>query len=643
MLMNRLDLATTGEEIKLPQPLYLPQQLERQAAACPDAQAVTCGGTCIDYRELNSRVNRLAHFLRSLGAGPNVPIAVSIPRSLEAVIAVLAVVKSGSAYVPLDPSYPAARLRLMAEESRVPLVLVRSVNEAAPAIPGGPRILALDTAAGAIAACSSANPPVTAGPDDLIYIIFTSGSTGTPKGAGVLHRGFANLLSWFCGAFSLGPDDRTLLISSLSFDLTQKNLFAPLLTGGHLIVHSDPTYNPTAISRAIAAHRVTTVNCTPSVFYPLVEGRAREAATELATLRWVFLGGEPILTARLRGWTGRPGFQTTIVNTYGPTECSDIVASYRLTAGDLAGAGPVPIGRAIANTRLEILDANLQPATEGQPGELCVSGQGVGSGYVNDAALTASRFLPGPDGRFYRTGDVVRRRPDGEIEFLGRTDHQVKVRGFRIELPEIEAALRSHPGVKDGVVVVRPDGETLVAYIVAHPDAGTNWQAIRSFLAARLPEYMVPSQAVMLAALPLTPNGKVDRGSLPALAPAPPPPGAAAPPALGPGGLGQTLTALFAEVLHLESVHPEENFFEIGGSSLLAGQLHTRLTQTLGRELPPTLLFESPSVRDLTRRLEAGPAPSAATAVSRDRAARQREALARMHDRRPAPKPEAGR
>jgi amino acid adenylation domain-containing protein/FkbM family methyltransferase len=408
--------------------------------------------------------------------GPEARVGICLERSPEMVLAVLGVLKAGAGYVPIDPEYPAERRQFLIEDSAC-AVLLTSRKLAGSFSSLSTRSVAMDESEEWLAVESADNLPERPLPGSLAYVIYTSGSTGRPKGAGVSHANFANLLDWFIREFEFAASDRVLLISSFSFDLTQKNLFAPLMTGGRICLAPAGYFDIDEICDRVQARGITSINCTPSAFYPLVDEFNRRQYPKLTSLRRVFLGGEPILTPRLRAWLRSPDCHAEIVNTYGPTECADICAYYRLTDADRESDAAPPIGKPIPNARLAIVDRRLQLLPAGVPGELSVDGGGVGRGYLLKPALTGERFVPTifpghPGQRMYLTGDLARYRADGNIEYLGRIDQQVKIRGHRIELPEIEAALQTHPAVSGAVVAAleRSNERKLVAYIV--PDGG---------------------------------------------------------------------------------------------------------------------------------------------------------------------------
>ncbi|MCP5425322.1 MAG: amino acid adenylation domain-containing protein [Gammaproteobacteria bacterium] len=591
---RRLLETSADRVVSFPHCAAVHRLFEAQVRRNPTAWAVHDGRQAVDYRTLNDRANRIARRLRTAGVGPGARVGVCLERSVEMVAGLLAVLKSGAAYLPLDPAYPPARLADMA--AGLPMAALLSQADLADALPptAGPVI-----DVNAVAEDAAPDPDVFVAPESPAYLIFTSGSTGKPKAAAVSHRGFANLLQWFVSEFGLGPDDSNLLITSLSFDLTQKNIFAPLISGGTLRLYPDSTYDPRAIVSALPGR--TWLNCTPSAFYPLLEAADDEAFAALSSLRQVFLGGEPIHLEGLRPWLRASAGKTTLVNTYGPTECTDVCAFQRIAPEAVSA----PIGGPIANTRLLVLDRRWQPVPAGVVGELCVAGECVGLGYAGDARASAAAFLPDLSGgevggRLYRTGDLVRRLGDGTLEFLGRRDHQIKLRGFRIEPGEIEAVLGRCPALGQAVVSLREDPDPrLIAYVTPAPDHEPALAEIRDYLKERLPNHMVPAAIVLLDSLPLTPSGKVDRRALPAPDPTQVQAAFVAPRT----PVEQQVAAIWGEVLRRERIGVHDNFFELGGHSLLATQVNSRLRQVFAVELPLRELFEHVTVATLAERI----------------------------------------
>lgn len=633
--MNDPRLQSNRTKADWPTQACVHELFEQQVERTPDSIAVESQGHTLTYRELNRRANQLAHALRRKGVGPNTLVGISLERSLEVVVGIYGILKAGGAYVPLDPTYPAERLAAMMEGSDLRLLITSSAL-ASRFSQAKVEIIALDASQQAFASESLENPLAGATPNDLIYVIFTSGSTGKPKGAAVYHRGFTNLVHWFVTEFAFDQRDRVLLVSSLSFDLTQKNLYAPLLRGGTLHLYPPGPYDVSLLGKLIFQHAITYINCTPSAFYPLIEPFNDSVAERLSTLRVVCLGGEPISIPRLRSWITHPRSRAEIANTYGPTECTDICGFYRLTRTNLDQYDFVPLGRPIYNAQIAILDPDLKPCPVGVAGELCIGGAGIGAGYVNDAALTQQRFISNPlpdiEGKqLYRSGDQARWLPDGAIEFLGRLDHQVKVRGYRVELREIENALQQHPAVREPVVVAcrRNDNEgaqSLAGYVTLHEGKSADPAELKQFLRERLPDYMVPSSLAVLDAFPLSPNGKVDRRALAERSGSDEP--SVTPALVASGDLEGQIAALWREILLRSDVSHDASFFDLNGDSIRLAQLHTRLQTLTGREFPLTQLFAATTVRAQAEFLgKSTNAGHNANASLQDRARRQREAL----------------
>ncbi|GHO60130.1 non-ribosomal peptide synthetase [Ktedonobacter robiniae] len=583
----------------------LPQLFEAQVERTPDAVAVVFEDHVLTYSVLNRLANQLAHRLLMLGVQPGTKIGFCLERSLELVFGVLGILKAGGTYVPLDPAYPAERLIFMLEGAHIAYLLTQRhlYHSEWRHIP---HAIALDSERVALSREPSTNPPLRGGLEQAVYVIFTSGSTGQPKGAAVYQRGFANLLNWYTSEFHMTGQDRVLLVTSLSFDLTQKNIFAPLLTGGALHLLATRYHDVLLLRQSIQERAITLLNCTPSMFYPFIDGGEFAGLT---TLRHVFLGGEPIAVARLQAWLAHESCHAQVVNTYGPTECSDVVAYYRISQLERFQDTPVPIGRPIAHTQLFVLDERRQLVPLSVPGELYIAGECLGAGYINDTSLTAERFLPhpfadGPGGRLYKTGDLARYRADGCIEYIGRTDYQVKIRGFRIELSEIEAVLTQHPDVSECVVLTwerRPDDKRLVAYIVGGRNGVLRKNELRQYVRSRLPEYMVPTSFVILETLPLTPGGKVNRRALPVPQEDEQ---VQASQSLPRTPIEEVIAGIFREVLNREQVSTQQNFFDLGGHSLLATRVIARVRAQVRVDMPLRVLFEAPTVAEFAQSVE---------------------------------------
>ncbi|MET0395230.1 MAG: non-ribosomal peptide synthase/polyketide synthase, partial [Longimicrobiaceae bacterium] len=577
----------------------LHERFAEQAARTPGAAALRFAGHTTTYAELARGASRLARRLRALGVGPEVRVGLCMERTPGVVAAMLAVLEAGGAYVPLDPEYPAERVAHMLADSGAAVLLTEEHLLATLPEFGG-EIVLVDREDEHVEDADALSHSTS--PDSLAYLIYTSGSTGTPKGVAVPHRALASQIAWMQRAFPLAAADRVLQRTPFSFDASVWEFWAPLAAGATLVMPEPGEHRePARLAAVMAAEGVTVAQFVPTLLGALLE----EELSACTAVRRVFAGGEALpaeLAARARAALG-----AEVVNLYGPTEVC-INATAHTFAAD--GGATVPIGRPVDNVRAYVLDRNGEPAATGVPGELYLGGVQLARGYLGRPGLTAGSFVPDglsgeAGGRLYRTGDRVRWLAGGALEFLGRTDQQVKLRGFRIEPGEVEAALRAHPAVRDAVVVARDaaGGARLVAYLVpadgaGEPDAGE----LRAFLRGRLPDYMVPSALVALAALPLTPSGKVDRGALPEPAAAD---GAGARYVAPRTPAEDVLAGIWAEVLGVERVGVEDGFFDLGGHSLLATRVVSRARAALGVELPVRALFEAPTVAGLAARAEA--------------------------------------
>jgi amino acid adenylation domain-containing protein len=575
-------------EAEYPADRCIHELFEAQAARAPDAAAIRFAGAALTYAELDERANRLANHLRRRGVGPETRVGICLERGTELVVAILGVLKAGGAWVPLDPAYPAERLAFMLADSGAPLLLTRGpLAEGLP--PHAAEVVRLDAERERIEAESARAPAAGVLPDNLAYVIYTSGSTGRPKGVLVPHRGLANVARGHAHDLGVEAGDRVLQFASPSFDASVFELVMALAAGATLVLGTRETLAPGPdLLRLLHDEAVTVATLPPSALAVLPPG-------ELPALRTLMTAGEACPAELVDRWAPERRF----FNLYGPTEAT----IWSATAACAPGGGRPPIGRPVANTRAYVLDTRGAPVPVGIPGELYVGGAGVTRGYAGRPGLTAERFVPDPFGvpgsRLYRTGDRVRWLARGELEFLGRVDAQVKVRGFRIEPGEIEGALRRMEGVADCVVVAREDvpGETrLVAYVVGEVEAGV----LREHLRRELPEYMVPAAFVPLDALPVTPNGKLDRKALPAPDFAPAEDRYVAPRT----PTEEVLAEIWAETLRLERVGVMESFFELGGHSLLATRVVSRIREQLGVELPLRAMFEGPTVAELAGRVD---------------------------------------
>ncbi len=576
--------------------LCLHQLIEAQAKRTPEAVAVEFEGSQLCYRELNERANRLAHYLRGMGVGPDTLVGVAMERSFEMVVALYGVLKAGGAYVPIDPEYPRERLAFMLQDANVALLLTQ--ERLAKNLPDRvARVVCLDAGWPIISQQSDRNPVCLATPDNLAYMIYTSGSTGQPKGAMIPHRAIVNHMQWMLSAYPLTEADCVLQKTPFSFDAAVWEFYASLLSGGRLVVtrprgHLDMSY----MIETIVRHQVTILQLVPALLRMLLE---TPEFKNCRSLRRVFCGGEA-LPAELVNKLHET-LDAELVNLYGPTEVTIDSVVYPVPRGEVREI--VLIGRPVANTQAYILDRYLQPVPIGVTGQLYLGGVQVGHGYNNRAEMTAEKFIPDPfshatGARLYKTGDLARYLVDGNIEFLGRADDQVKIRGFRIELGEVENTLRQHPAVHEAVVTARedtPGDKRLVAYVVLAGEAAFTTAELRDYLKQKLPDYMVPAAYVRLEALPLTPNGKLDRKALPA------PEGDAyavrgyeAPQ----GEVETTLAGMWADLLKVEQVGRHDNFFELGGHSLSVVSLIERMRQK-GLHADVLALFITPTLAEL--------------------------------------------
>ncbi len=587
--------------------LCLHELFERQVRRSPTATAVTYEGTALTYRELDRRADLLARRLRRLGARPDCPVALQIGPSLELVVALIGILKSGSAYVPIDPELPKARLDLVLEDTQTRLLITTSFSPPTRPVRTGLTTIFIDDED--VAGLGGVDTDRRAGPDNLAYVIYTSGSTGRPKGVGITHRNVTRLFKATESWLDAGRKDVWTLFHSYAFDFSVWEMWGALLHGGRLVVVPEWTRrSPERFHRLLAEEGVTVLNQTPSAFYELANADARPHAPALPELRMVIFGGEALDFRRLRPWfDGHGDDRPRLVNMYGITETTVHVTTRPVSKADL-GPPSSRIGEPLPDLRLVVLDRDAGLAPIGTPGEVFVGGSGLARGYLGRPALTAERFVPdpfgdNPGGRLYRTGDLARRLDGKDLEFLGRVDNQVKLRGFRIELGEVESVLAEEASVGGAAVLLREDtpGEPrLTAYVSPALGQRLDAAALRSYLRIRLPEHMVPSDVVLLDRLPLTPNGKVDRRALPPPSPRPDVDvGFAAP--VGP--LEQAMAGLWCDLLQLDQVGALDNFFDLGGHSLLAARLVTRIRDLFQVELPLRTAFEYPTVRGLARSL----------------------------------------
>lgn len=588
-----------------PKDKYIHQLFEEEVERTPDAIAVVFEDEQLTYRELNERANQLAHHLQSLGVAAETLVGICVERSVEMVVGLLGILKAGGAYVPLDPSYPQERLAFMIEDTAISVLLTQEtllVN-----LPEGPTTVCLDTLT-LPETNGIESPKGSLDEEHLAYVMYTSGSTGRPKGVAVTHQNVVRLVKE-TDFLQFSTKDIFLQLAPFSFDAATLEIWGPLLNGGQLVVMSAGNPSLLELGQAIQRHQITTLWLTAGLFHLMVD----EQLENLQSLQWLLAGGDVLSPSHVeRALQALPHCQ--LINGYGPTENTTFTCCYQIQA-EKATDSSVPIGRPIANTQVYILNEHQQPVPIGVFGELYAGGDGVARGYHNNDSLTAERFVPNPygEGRLYRTGDIARWRADGNIEFLGRMDNQVKLRGFRIELGEIEVALTQYSGVKESVVVSRNETngqKQLVAYIVANDDNSTDIDlqgdltALRNWLKTRLPDYMIPAAFVVLDALPLTPNGKIDRKALPA-------------PDMrtqlqasfiaAQTNLQQHLVNLWQDTLHLDQVGIEDNFFDIGGNSLLIAKIHSQIKGFTNKPVAMVDLFRYPTIQALCNYLDPTP------------------------------------
>jgi amino acid adenylation domain-containing protein len=587
---HQLLVAWNDTQGDYPKASCLHQLFEGQVTRTPEATAAIFGDQLLTYRELNARANQMANHLRTLGVGPEVLVGICVERSLEMVVGLLGILKAGGAFVPLDPVSPRERLTVILEDSRLPVLLTQD-RLAESFAENGPHIIRLDTDWEMIGRESLENLSIRATPENLAYVTYTSGSTGKPKGVMIENRSVVNVLTSFIKSYGLSAADRILQQTSISFDVSVNEIFPVLCVGGALVLpDKNDVVDFQRLTRIISKHRVTIVGAAPSLLAAL-----NAENYDLSTLRLILSGGEALSYSDV----DRLLKATMVTNGYGPTETTICALSYDLDPqGRGKDATTIPIGKPLMNYRAYVLDKNLESMPVGCPGELCISGVGLARGYLNGPELTAESFVPNPfipGERMYRTGDLARWLPDGNVEFLGRIDDQVKIRGIRIEPAEIEAALDAHEAIRKTVVMARGDrrgDKRLVAYVVLDRESSATINELRGFLKQKLPGYMLPSSFVFLDALPLTPSGKVDRQALPA-------------PDWDRPRLEETFVAprtsmetviaeIWQDVLGVDRVGRYDNFFDLGGHSLLSMQVVARLEKKLGlRVNPGELVFQT--------------------------------------------------
>jgi amino acid adenylation domain-containing protein len=581
------------------------QLFDRQAARTPDKTAVVCRERSLTYKELEQGAGRLAGDLQSLGVGPESVVAVCLERSLEMIVAMWGVLKAGGAYLPLDPSFPGSRIDFMLRDSGARVVLTQPELRAR-FQDSTAAVKCVDILSDGAESRESARYEARAHADNLAYLIYTSGSTGTPKGVMVEHR---NVVNFFCGIDrAIGSKPGVwLAVTSISFDISVLELLWTLTRGFTVIVQAEEdklaSSGPYSVAEQIERFGVTHLQCTPTFARMLI--RSPRNVNSMKSLQKLLVGGEALPVALANQLADH--LPAEIHNMYGPTETTIWSTSYRLAEH----ARSIPIGKPLANTRVYVLDEMLRRVPIGEVGELYIAGSGVARGYLNQPELTAERFAPdpfrgNPDERMYRTGDLARFRSDGDLEFLGRTDHQIKIRGYRVELGEIETALSKHHAVQEVVVTPREDtagNPILVAYVVTRPELTPAPAELREFVRTELPEYMVPSLVVFLDRLPTTPNGKIDRKALPTptLAAAA---GASAARTSG-NELENAIARIWQDALGVDFVDLNQNLFDLGATSLTVAEVATTIRDVLKRDVRVTQLFEYSTISSFAAYLSA--------------------------------------
>lgn len=562
---------------------------EEQVEKTPNSFCIDFEGRRLSYRELNMQANEVAYDLVDRGVAVNDFVALYVERSIEMIIGMIAILKAGAAYLPIDPVSPAKRVEEILKNSETKVILTYGVEYEGV-------IEAIDLSLPRKGSSRKVRRGMIE--EAPLYMIYTSGTTGKSKGVVAKNNSFVNMVYWYINEFGLNEKDNILLISSIGFDLTQKNIFAPLLVGGCIYIYNQWNYDSAAITEAINKNRITIINCAPSVIYPIIHFNEESYFEKLVTLRYLFLGGEIIKKAVFRSWLASENCFAELVNTYGPTECTDIASFYRCKAKDIEDNKSLPIGKPICNTQIYVLNKCNRLCGIGVPGELCIAGTGVSKGYWKNEELSNQRFINNPfgKGKLYKTGDVVRWKEDGNIEFIGREDGQVKIRGFRIELEDISARIRKQPGINDVAVVIKSDSDgdsNMVAYYVASKEIDST--QLRNNLKEELPAYMMPVYFVQVDCLPITQNGKLNIRELPDIQKI----------SIGEykEAISETekkLCKLFAQVLKHDKVSVSDSFFDLGGHSLKAVELINLIEKVFKVRLSLKTVFEHPTVMGLT-------------------------------------------
>ena len=616
--VTKLPLLTEREEHKMlvewnntaaeyPKDKCIHELFEEQVERTPDAVAVVYEEEQLTYEELNQKANQLANYLQKLGVKPDTLVGICVERSVEMIIGLLGILKAGGAYVPIDPNYPQERIEYMLDDSKVSVLLTQEklLEEL---LTSQAQTICLDRDWVEIDNEGKINPETLASSGNLAYVIYTSGSTGKPKGVLIEHQGLVNLILSAIREYQLTGKDKVLQFATISFDTAGEQIYGCLLSGGTLVLRTEEVVGGIDQFLQNCGNSNLTVLDLPTAYWQQITSELKTNNLGLPpSVRLVIIGGEGASPELVRTWQKYVSDSPQLINAYGPTETTVTATICQIDSATKIDKN-VPIGKPIDNTKIYILDSNLQPVPIGVAGELHIGGDGLARGYLNRPELTTEKFIPNPfgEGKLYKTGDLCRYLPDGNIEYIGRIDHQVKIRGFRIELGEIEAQLSNHPEIRESVVIARedePGNKRLVAYVVSDviPEQSVS-QTLREYLKKQLPDYMIPSAFVFLEKLPLTPNGKIDRKSLPA------PDWSQrttsdefVPPQ---SEIEITLAHIWQEVLRIEQVGINENFFELGGHSLLATQVISRIRAEFSLEIPLRLLFEQPTIATLAESIE---------------------------------------
>jgi amino acid adenylation domain-containing protein len=589
---------STKSDVHAPEPPCVAELVTQEAAANPGAEAVSAGREVLSYAELESRSNRLANHLRTLGVGRDVAVGLYLERSPAMVVAALAILKAGGAYIPLDPVQPVARLAFMLNDSGA-RVVVTTTELAQRLTAGSWQIVRLDGDAEKIAAQSDSKPQHSARPEDLAYIIYTSGSTGQPKGVEVPHSGLSNLVAWHQRAFQVTASDRASALASLGFDAAVWELWPYLASGASVHVPEELVRSDAKGLRDWLVTQGITISFAATA---MAENLIQLEWPKTTALRFLLTGADT-----LKKYPS-PRLPFVLVNNYGPTE-GTVVSTSGVVAPETSANQPPSIGGPIDGVEIHILDDRQQPVAEGSKGEIYIGGAGLARGYRNRPDLTAERFLRDPfsakaGARLYRTGDLARRLPNGQIAFLGRIDDQVKIRGYRVEPNEIATVLCQHASVQTSVVTAREDApgeKELIAYVVLASGAELSAGELRDHLRKRLPDYMVPAEFVAIASVPVTTNGKLDRAALPAPDGSRPQTESYVAPRTE---VEEELAKILAPLLKLQRVGVNDNFFLLGGHSLLGTQLIARIGETFGVELSLLKLFDHPTVAEMSSEIE---------------------------------------